>query len=234
MSVVSPNSVNRIVGGPIIVTAAHSNRIDREAKGEEGPESFSAGTQSARSSQSICCAGGGAAAVVGTPDSCNPDSLAEPAFAIIPAALLIPLFLVFRDPHRVVPSVAHGVFSPVDGKVIAVEQVAHSATGFPAQRIVIKVNSLGSYTARSPVEGTIKDLKEKALWLQTDEGEDIVLRFRGFRLGLAPRALVGFGARLGQGQRCAYLRLTRTAEVELPAARKCWLRRVRRSSPVPM
>ena len=66
-------------------------------------------------------------------------------------------------------------------------------------------------------DNVIKDLKEKAMWLQTDEGEDVVLRFRGFRLGLAPRALVGFGARLGQGQRCAYLRLTRTAEVELPA-----------------
>ncbi|MDH4056767.1 MAG: hypothetical protein OEV58_15500 [Gammaproteobacteria bacterium] len=141
----------------------------------------------------------------------------EPAFAMIPAALLVLLVMVFRDPHRVVPSVAHGVFSPVDGKVVAVEQITHSATGAPAQRITIEVDNLGSYTARSPVEGTIKDLKEKAMWLQTDEGEDVVLRFRGFRLGLAPRALVGFGARLGQGQRCAYLRLTRTAEVELPA-----------------
>ena len=141
----------------------------------------------------------------------------EPAFAMIPAALLVLLVMVFRDPHRVVPSVAHGVFSPVDGKVVAVEQITHSATGAPAQRITIEVDNLGSYTARTPVEGTIKDLKEKAMWLQTDEGEDVVLRFRGFRLGLAPRALVGFGARLGQGQRCAYLRLTRTAEVELPA-----------------
>ena len=141
----------------------------------------------------------------------------EPAFAMIPAALLVLLVMVFRDPHRVVSSVAHGVFSPVDGKVVAVEQITHSATGAPAQRITIEVDNLGSYTARSPVEGTIKDLKEKAMWLQTDEGEDVVLRFRGFRLGLAPRALVGFGARLGQGQRCAYLRLTRTDEVELPA-----------------
>ena len=143
-----------------------------------------------------------------------------PAFAIVPAALLVLLFMVFRDPHRAVPSVANGVFSPVDGRVVAVERIAHSATGAAAQRIVIEVDSLGSYTARSPVEGTIKDLKEKALWLQTDEGEDVVLRFRGFRLGIAPRALVGFGARLGQGQRCAYLRLTRTAEVEIPADAK--------------
>ena len=144
----------------------------------------------------------------------------EPAFAVIPAAALVLLFMVFRDPQRVAPSVALGVFSPVDGKVVAVELIEHGATGAPAQRITIKVDSLGSYTARSPVEGTIKDLRDKALWLQTDEGEDVILRFRGFRLGLAPRALANFGARLGQGQRCAYLRLARTAEVELPAGSK--------------
>jgi phosphatidylserine decarboxylase len=130
------------------------------------------------------------------------------------------LVLVFRDPHRYVPSVALGVFSPVDGKVIAVERIENGATGAPVQRVVIEVDSLGSYTARSPVEGTVKDLRDKAMWLQTDEGEDLVLRFRGFRLGFVPRALAGVGERLGQGQRCAYLRLTRTAEVELPASGK--------------
>lgn len=140
----------------------------------------------------------------------------EPAFAAISATVLVLLFMVFRDPQRIVPSVALGVFSPVDGKVVAVEQIETGATGAPAQRIVIEVDSLGSYTARSPVEGAIKDLRDKALWLRTDEGEDVVLRFRDFRLGLAPRALLGVGARLGQGQRCAYLRLARIAEVEFP------------------
>ncbi len=144
----------------------------------------------------------------------------NPVFAVIPVAMLVLLFMVFRDPQRVVPSVALGIFSPVDGTVVAVEHIEQGATGAPAQRIIIRVDALGSYTARSPVEGTIKDLRDKGLWLQTDEGADIILRFRGFRLGLAPRALAEFGARLGQGQRCAYLRLARTAEVELPAAGK--------------
>jgi phosphatidylserine decarboxylase len=144
----------------------------------------------------------------------------EPVYAAIPAALLLYLILVFRDPHRYVPSVALGVFSPVDGKVVAIERIEKGATGAPAQRVVIAVDSLGSYTARSPVEGTVKDLRDKALWLQTDEGEDLVLRFRGFRLGLVPRALAGFGERLGQGQRCVYLRLTRTVEVEMPDSGK--------------
>ena len=54
------------------------------------------------------------------------------------------------------------------------------------------------------------------LWLVTDEGENVILQFRGNRLRLAPRAFLRYGERVGQGQRCAYLRLTKFAEVELP------------------
>ncbi len=111
---------------------------------------------------------------------------------------------------------ALGVFSPVDGEVIDVGRTEVGETGAPALRIVIRVDSMGTYTARAPVEGSIMDLGKKGLWLQTDEGEDVVLRFRGYRLGLAPRSFAKFGERLGQGQRCAYLRLTRIAEVQLP------------------
>jgi len=141
---------------------------------------------------------------------------ADPWYALIPGGLIVLLFLIFRDPHRSVPSIALGVFSPVDGKVVSVDKIERGETGEAALRVVIDVDSLGTYTARSPVEGTIRDLGKKALWLQTDEGEDVVLKFSGYRLGLAPRAFAKFGERLGQGQRCAYLRLTRTAEVQIP------------------
>lgn len=140
----------------------------------------------------------------------------NPWSGLIPAVALVLLFMVFRDPHRYVTSVALGVFSPVDGRVVAIERIEKGATGAPAHRIAIKIDSMGSYTARSPVEGTIKDLQGQGLWLQTDEDADVILRFRGYRLGLAPRAFAEFGERLGQGQRCAYLRLARVAEVELP------------------
>ena len=140
----------------------------------------------------------------------------EPWFAVIPGVLFVLAYMVFRDPLRSVPSVALGVFSPVDGEVIEVGRTDIGETGAPALRIVISVDSLGTYTARAPVEGSIKDLGKNALWLQTDEGDDVVLKFSGFRLGLAPRAFARFGERLGQGQRCAYLRLTQTAEVQLP------------------
>ncbi len=140
----------------------------------------------------------------------------EPWYALIPGTLFVFLYLVFRDPLRYVPSVALGVFSPVDGTVQEVGRTENGAMGVPVLRIVIRVDSLGTYTARAPVEGNIKDLGKKALWIQTDEGQDVILSFSGYRFGLAPKSFARFGERLGQGQRCAYLRLTRLAELQIP------------------
>ncbi len=140
----------------------------------------------------------------------------EPVFAVIPGALFVVFYLVFRDPRRTVPSVALGVFSPVDGTVVETGRIPQGDTGAAALRIVIRINSFGTYTARAPVEGTIKELDKKALWIQTDENQDVVLIFSGYRFGLAPSSFAQFGERLGQGQRCAFLRLTRFAEVQFP------------------
>jgi phosphatidylserine decarboxylase len=147
--------------------------------------------------------------------------------AILPLALFGFLYLIFRDPRRAVPSAPLGVVSPVDGKIVEVTRTNQGVPEGEAHRIVIRVSSLGTYTARSPVEGKIGDLRATAppgspaddkagLWLVTDEGENVVLRFHGNRFGLAPRAFLNYGERLGQGQRCAYLRLTKFAELELP------------------
>ena len=145
--------------------------------------------------------------------------------------LFVVLVLVFRDPRRDVPSVPLGVVSPVDGRVVAVEPVDRGVLQGEAHKILIRVDALGTYTARAPVEGKVLDLRSvegngvadyptNALWIQTDEGDDIVLQFRGYRLGLAPRSFTRFGERVGQGQRCAYLRLARYAEVHLPIESK--------------
>ena len=141
----------------------------------------------------------------------------EPWTAVFPVALFVLLYLLFRDPNRAGPSVALGVFSPVDGEVVEVGRTERGETGEAALRIVIRIDSLGTYTARSPIEGTIRNPGKKALWVQSDEGADVVLTFGGYRLGLPPRAFARFGERLGQGQRCAYLRLARIAEVQIPA-----------------
>lgn len=143
-------------------------------------------------------------------------------------AVIAGLILVFRDPRRVIPSEPLGVVSPVDGEVDSIDYTRDAVSQGEAHRIRIRINSLGTYTARSPVEGLIKSLaalagskdvnyRTNALWVQTDEGDNVVLQFDGYRLGLAPKALQRYGERVGQGQRCAYLRLTRFAELHLPA-----------------
>jgi phosphatidylserine decarboxylase len=150
-------------------------------------------------------------------------------YVLAPLALLALLWLIFRDPRRQIPAIPLGAVSPVDGYVTAVDLVDRGVVQGEAHRIFIRINALGTYTARCPVEGLIKDLntlaadkvvdyRTNALWIQTDEGDDVVLQFHGYRLGFAPSAFVRYGERIGQGQRCAYLRLTRIAEVHLPIA----------------
>ena len=141
--------------------------------------------------------------------------------------IFIYLVLVFRDPIREIPAVPLGVVSPVDGTVVGVGLTGKGALNGEAHKIIIRVDSLGTYTARCPVEGKIMDLRVElsksvapagtsGLWVRTDEGDDVILQFHGHRFGLAPLAFLGCGERVGQGQRCAYLRLTRFAEVQLP------------------
>ncbi len=149
------------------------------------------------------------------------------AFVAIPLAATLVLYLVFRDPLRSIPSAALGVVSPVDGVVTEIEALESGAPQGAAHRIAIAVDALGTYTARSPAEGTVCDLgraepdaaerfAKKCLWTRTDEGDDVVMAFRGYRLGLPPKAFVRYGERLGQGERCAYLRLVRFVDVYLP------------------
>lgn len=147
--------------------------------------------------------------------------------ALLPAIALVLLYLLFRDPHRDVPPVALGIVSPVDGEVVEVDKTNRCVVQGEAYRVRIRINPLGTYTARSPVEGRVMDLGSRAegvgpgcptnaLWLETDEGSSVVLQFHEYRFGLAPVAFVDLGERLGQGQRCAYIRLAQIAEVYLP------------------
>ncbi len=151
----------------------------------------------------------------------------NPWFALPLVVLLVVSFLVFRDPRREVPSVALGVVSPEDGEVTEIEQTDRCVVQGQAYRIRLRIDPLGTYTARSPIEGKVMDLHSNiegvgrdcpanALWVRTDEGDSVVLQFSGYRFGLPPRSFIRFGERVGQGHRCAYLRLARYADVYMP------------------
>jgi len=149
------------------------------------------------------------------------------AFAVAAASLFFVFVLIFRDPRRTVPASPLGVVSPVDGRVTEIDLADKGVLQGEAHRVIIRIDSFGTYTARAPVEGKIMDLRSvngdkiadyntNALWIRTDESHDVVLQFHGYRFGLAPQSFIRFGDRVGQGQRCAYLRLTRFAEMHLP------------------
>lgn len=148
---------------------------------------------------------------------------------VLPCLLLLGLLvLLFRDPHRDVPSKPLAVISPADGKIIKIEPTDKGALQRESMRIVIRINHLGAYTSRSPVEGKVLNLMDNVtegsrllgiggLWVRTDEKDDVVVLIKGPRGWARPRSFVGFGERLGQGQRFAFNRLARQVEVFVPA-----------------
>ncbi|CAN5118819.1 phosphatidylserine decarboxylase [soil metagenome] len=141
--------------------------------------------------------------------------------------LLLLTVLIFRDPYRDVPSVPFGVFSPVDGRVVQIEPSCRGILPREATCITIRINNFGAYTIRSPIEGKVLSLREheteqaklqgvNGLWVQNEARDDVVLLFRGPAFIGRPTAFIRYGERIGQGKRCAFLRLARYADLYLP------------------
>lgn len=151
------------------------------------------------------------------------------------AAVLALAILIFRDPPRQTPSAPLAVLAPVDGTIVAVEHTDRGCLEREATCITIRVDNFGAYAARSPVEGKVLNLQDNysegsrmlgisGLWLRTDEGDDIVTLLDGPR-GLRARSFVGYGERLGQGRRFAFIRLTQRARVFIPITSRTEVKR---------
>ena len=83
--------------------------------------------------------------------------LTSPLWAM-PALLLAFFFLwFFRDPERVIPDAAGALVSPADGKVTDVSPV--TVNGRQCTRISIFLNVFNVHVNRSPIAGTISDVK---------------------------------------------------------------------------
>jgi phosphatidylserine decarboxylase len=85
--------------------------------------------------------------------------LAGPAYVVIPLLLAAFFLWFFRDPERVIPAEAGAVVSPADGKVTHIENVR--VDGQPRTRISIFLSVFDVHVNRSPVSGTITNLKYK-------------------------------------------------------------------------
>jgi phosphatidylserine decarboxylase len=144
------------------------------------------------------------------------------------AVLLAVLVMLFQDPWRDIPAAPLGVLAPVDGVVTEVTGSGPGILDREAVRVTMRINNFGAYTARSPIEGKVLDPRDNlsdhsrwldvhGMWVRSDEDDDVVVLIHGPKWFGAPRAFLGYGERVGQGQRFAYMRLARSAEVYLPA-----------------
>jgi phosphatidylserine decarboxylase len=143
------------------------------------------------------------------------------------ATLALLLLLLFRDPARKLPSIPDAVLSPVDGRIVAVDPTDRACIEGEAMRIRIRINHFGAYTARVPAAGQVLNLHDNlaagsrltgqsGLWVRTPSDDDVVFLMEGPRYFGRPKAFVRYGERVGQGQRCAYVRLASHAEVYVP------------------
>lgn len=143
------------------------------------------------------------------------------------AALVVYLF---RGSERRIPPSPLAVVAPIDGMITVLQEAHDRYLNRDAIRIAVKPNRWGEFVLRGPIEGKIKNhwlrergkaakvlAREYAYWIQTDEGDDVVLVLRP-RLWFRPIWYFRVGERVGQGQRCGFLSFGGKVEVLIPAS----------------
>ncbi len=140
--------------------------------------------------------------------------------------LCLGLVFLFRDPNRDVSSIPLAIVSPADGVISQVDVIADPYLDRTAAHIVIDMNHWGVFSTRSPVEGKVIDIKDcpydgatrrpHGVWIKTDENDDLVVTMYRGPMNSVPRCSVGIGDKVGQGQRCGYIRFGGRVEMFLP------------------
>jgi phosphatidylserine decarboxylase len=149
--------------------------------------------------------------------------------------LVLGLLYLFRDPVRKIPAAPLAIVSPVDGKVVSVGLVHDAFLDRQALCISIKMGLTSVYSIHSPMEGKVMQqwlgVPEKiadessarqqkptcyAQWLQSDEGDDTLVVIHTQPLRSRPRCYAQSGERIGQGQRCGFIRFGAQVDILVP------------------
>ena len=150
---------------------------------------------------------------------------------------IILVFIVqfFRDPPRSISGAPGIAVCPADGKAIAMGDVEDPYLKRPARRVSVFMNVFNVHSNRSPVAGKIMerwysagkfvnaaldksslDNERNALWIRTDEGQDVVVVQVA---GLIARRILCYvqpGERIARGQRYGFIRFGSRVDVYLP------------------
>jgi phosphatidylserine decarboxylase len=137
-------------------------------------------------------------------------------------ALLV--VVLFRDPEREIPSQPLAVVSPADGKVTSIAEVHDPYLLRQSICVTIHMTPYGVFTTRSPIEGKVLEPPNNpvdadlphGVWIQSDEGDDVVMVMTRGPLKNEPRCYVRFGDRIGQGKRCGFVHLGGKVAIYLP------------------
>ena len=148
------------------------------------------------------------------------------------AAIILSLFLVvfiflLRDPDRSVPALPLAIVSPIHGIVTDIDDVEDARLSRRAKRIRMKMSFNDIYSLRSPIEGKV--IEQWSLrpgqssqryqfdyWIQTDEGDDIVMTVSFRRYMKCIHIYLQSGERIGQGQRCGFLYFGGIVDIYVP------------------
>lgn len=154
---------------------------------------------------------------------------------------LVALFVLqfFRDPPRVIPTLAGAVLAPADGRIVAVDKVQDPYLSREALKVSVFMNIFNVHSNRSPVDGVIRDQwyfpgsflnaslpkaslenERNALWIQTEDGRDVTcVQIAGL---IAKRIVchVKPGEHLARGQRFGFIRFGSRVDVYLPLGTK--------------
>ncbi len=146
-------------------------------------------------------------------------------------AIVLFLLFLFRDPARKVPAVPLGIVSPVDGRVTAIDTVHDAYLNRQVLSISVKMRFTSVYSAHSPIEGKVleqwldvprkiagtdEEVATFAQWIQSDEKDDVVLVIETSSPISRPQCYAQSGERIGQGQRCGFIRFGSQVEVLVP------------------
>ncbi len=142
--------------------------------------------------------------------------------------LMALLLRVFHFPKRNIPALPLAVLAAVDGRVEAMAQTGEPYLQKPLRRLRMQLPLPGITSLRSPAEGTVREVWlgealpdeprqiQYAVWIQTDEGDDIVFRLIGSAPYLRCRFTFSPGERVGQGQPCGFVYWARRFELLVP------------------
>jgi phosphatidylserine decarboxylase len=160
---------------------------------------------------------------------------AGPVWSVPFWIVLVFILQFFRDPPRQVPDAPNAIICPADGKVITLGEVEDPYLKRPSKRISVFMNVFNVHSNRSPVAGKIMerwyrqgkfvnasldkaslDNERNALWIRTDQGQDVVVVQVA---GLIARRILCYvqpGEGITRGERYGFIRFGSRVDVYLP------------------